>query len=68
MPFAILFSVSLQPFLVTNDVLLFSDCRHLMGDGLTALNIKELKQLEVRLEKGISRVRSKKVAETILFC
>nr|BBC78346.1 AGAMOUS-like MADS-box protein [Larix gmelinii var. japonica] len=34
--------------------------RHLMGDGLTALNIKELKQLEVRLEKGISRVRSKK--------
>nr|UZC49307.1 AGAMOUS-like protein [Pericallis cruenta] len=34
--------------------------RHLMGDGLDSLNVKELKQLETRLEKAISRVRSKK--------
>lgn len=32
-----------------------------MGDGLDSLNVKELKQLETRLEKAISRVRSKKV-------
>nr|AKE50811.1 MADS-box transcription factor MADS2 [Ginkgo biloba]BAD93166.1 MADS-box transcription factor GbMADS2 [Ginkgo biloba] len=34
--------------------------RHLMGDALTSLSVKELKQLEIRLERGISRVRSKK--------
>nr|ALM95508.1 AGAMOUS2-like protein [Nigella damascena] len=34
--------------------------RHLMGEALSCLNIKELKQLESRLEKGISRIRSKK--------
>nr|QCL07897.1 agamous-2 [Magnolia wufengensis]QDF82835.1 AGAMOUS-like protein 2 [Magnolia wufengensis] len=34
--------------------------RHLMGDGLSAMTVKELKQLENRLEKGISRIRSKK--------
>ncbi|XP_076944688.1 agamous-like MADS-box protein AGL11 isoform X1 [Bidens hawaiensis] len=34
--------------------------RHLMGEGLDCLNLKELKQLEGRLEKGISRVRSKR--------
>ncbi|KAJ0535799.1 putative transcription factor MADS-MIKC family [Helianthus annuus] len=34
--------------------------RHLMGDGLEHLNVKELKQLEGRLEKGISRIRSKR--------
>nr|AFU81323.1 D-class MADS-box-like protein [Orchis italica]AFU81325.1 D-class MADS-box-like protein [Orchis italica] len=33
--------------------------RHLMGDGLGSLSIKELKQLETRLERGLSRVRSK---------
>nr|AAS01765.1 MADS-box protein 1 [Eustoma grandiflorum] len=34
--------------------------RHLMGEGLSSLNVKELKQLESRLERGISRTRSKK--------
>ncbi|PKU60858.1 Agamous-like MADS-box protein AGL5 [Dendrobium catenatum] len=34
--------------------------RHLMGEGLTSLSIKELKQLESRLERGITRIRSKK--------
>ncbi|RWR96248.1 floral homeotic protein AGAMOUS-like protein [Cinnamomum micranthum f. kanehirae] len=34
--------------------------RHLMGETLSAMNVKELKQLETRLEKGISRIRSKK--------
>ncbi|KAL4184030.1 hypothetical protein AMTRI_Chr11g157980 [Amborella trichopoda] len=34
--------------------------RHFMGDGLSALTIKELKQLEGRLERGLTRIRSKK--------
>ncbi|KAD4385281.1 hypothetical protein E3N88_25449 [Mikania micrantha] len=34
--------------------------RHLKGEGLDSLNLKELKQLETRLEKAISRIRSKK--------
>ncbi|WOL12679.1 MADS-box transcription factor 3 isoform X1 [Canna indica] len=34
--------------------------RHLMGDALSALNVKELKQLESRLERSITRIRSKK--------
>ncbi|CAN4098010.1 unnamed protein product [Withania somnifera] len=34
--------------------------RHLVGEGLSSLNVKELKQLENRLERGISRIRSKK--------
>ncbi|XP_011654425.1 agamous-like MADS-box protein AGL11-like isoform X1 [Cucumis sativus] len=34
--------------------------RHLMGDSLSALTVKELKQLENRLERGITRIRSKK--------
>nr|AIZ95415.1 MADS19 [Apostasia odorata] len=34
--------------------------RHLMGDGLSSLTVKELKQLENRLERGITRIRSKK--------
>ncbi|XP_071725179.1 agamous-like MADS-box protein AGL11 [Rutidosis leptorrhynchoides] len=33
---------------------------HLMGDSLSNLTVKELKQLENRLERGISRIRSKK--------
>ncbi|XP_020591942.1 floral homeotic protein AGAMOUS-like [Phalaenopsis equestris] len=40
--------------------LLQNSNRHLMGDGLSSLNLKELKQLENRLERGITRVRSKK--------
>ncbi|KAI3785379.1 hypothetical protein L1987_44497 [Smallanthus sonchifolius] len=34
--------------------------RHLMGEGLDSLNLKELKHLENRLDKGISRIRSKR--------
>uniref|UniRef100_A0A7N1A223 Uncharacterized protein n=1 Tax=Kalanchoe fedtschenkoi TaxID=63787 RepID=A0A7N1A223_KALFE len=34
--------------------------RHLMGESLGSLNVKELKQLENRLERGITRIRSKK--------
>ncbi|PKA57184.1 Floral homeotic protein AGAMOUS [Apostasia shenzhenica] len=37
--------------------------RHLMGDGLSSLTVKELKQLENRLERGITRIRSKKEVE-----
>nr|AHM92099.1 MADS-box protein 23 [Erycina pusilla]AJB29201.1 MADS23 [Erycina pusilla]WDA53342.1 MADS-box protein 23 [Erycina pusilla] len=40
--------------------LLNNSSRHLMGEGLSSLNLKELKQLENRLERGITRVRSKK--------
>ncbi|KAF3444956.1 hypothetical protein FNV43_RR14649 [Rhamnella rubrinervis] len=34
--------------------------RHIVGEALSTLNYKELKNLEGRLEKGISRIRSKK--------
>ncbi|XP_075484368.1 agamous-like MADS-box protein AGL11 isoform X3 [Primulina tabacum] len=34
--------------------------RHLLGEGLGSLNVKELKQLETRLERGITRIRAKK--------
>ncbi|XP_009379167.2 agamous-like MADS-box protein AGL11 [Pyrus x bretschneideri] len=34
--------------------------RHLMGDALSTLSVKELKQVENRLERGITRIRSKK--------
>ncbi|TQE01426.1 hypothetical protein C1H46_013007 [Malus baccata] len=34
--------------------------RHLMGDALSTLTVKELKQVENRLERGITRIRSKK--------
>ncbi|KAI4321207.1 hypothetical protein MLD38_034616 [Melastoma candidum] len=34
--------------------------RNIMGDGLSSLSIKEMKQLENRLERGIARIRSKK--------
>jgi hypothetical protein len=35
--------------------------RHMLGEALSSLSVKELKSLEIRLEKGISRIRSKKV-------
>ncbi|XP_065015818.1 agamous-like MADS-box protein AGL11 isoform X1 [Musa acuminata AAA Group] len=35
--------------------------KHLMGESLSSLSVKELKQLENRLERGITRIRSKKV-------
>ncbi|KAG7557263.1 Transcription factor MADS-box [Arabidopsis suecica] len=34
--------------------------RNLMGESLSSLSVKELKQVENRLEKAISRIRSKK--------
>ncbi|XP_020959103.1 agamous-like MADS-box protein AGL11 isoform X4 [Arachis ipaensis] len=37
--------------------------RHLMGDALSTLTVKELKQLENRLERGITRIRSKKITD-----
>lgn len=33
----------------------------MMGEGLSTMNGKDLKNLETKLEKGISRIRSKKV-------
>lgn len=35
--------------------------RNMLGESLSGLNFKELKNMETRLEKGISRIRSKKV-------
>ncbi|QHN77799.1 Agamous-like MADS-box protein [Arachis hypogaea] len=35
--------------------------RHILGEALSSLSLKELKNLESRLEKGLSRVRSRKV-------
>ncbi|KAF9672496.1 hypothetical protein SADUNF_Sadunf11G0048300 [Salix dunnii] len=34
--------------------------RNMLGESLSALSVKELKSLETKLEKGISRIRSKK--------
>ncbi|KAK7276781.1 hypothetical protein RIF29_17927 [Crotalaria pallida] len=34
--------------------------RHILGESLSSLSLKELKNLESRLEKGLSRVRSRK--------
>ncbi|KAG5233176.1 SERUM RESPONSE FACTOR-like protein [Salix purpurea] len=34
--------------------------RHLMGEAVSNLSVKELKQLENRLERGMTRIRSKK--------
>nr|WHA03963.1 SEEDSTICK [Punica granatum] len=44
----------------------YSNNKHLMGDSLSALSVKELKQLENRLERGITRIRSKK--HEMLLC
>ena len=51
--------------------LIYTFCRHLMGDALSTLTVKELKQLENRLERGITRIRSKKVRcvhEMLQYC
>ncbi|KAK8936207.1 Floral homeotic protein AGAMOUS [Platanthera zijinensis] len=34
--------------------------RHLMGEALSTMNLRDLKQLESRLEKGINKIRTKK--------
>ncbi|KAK7276780.1 hypothetical protein RIF29_17926 [Crotalaria pallida] len=39
--------------------------RHILGESLSSLSLKELKNLESRLEKGLGRVRSRK-HETLL--
>ncbi|KMZ57653.1 AGAMOUS MADS box factor transcription factor [Zostera marina] len=39
------------------------DTQAFNGDSVSSLNVKELKQLETRLERGISRIRSKKELE-----
>ncbi|XP_011016424.1 PREDICTED: agamous-like MADS-box protein AGL11 isoform X1 [Populus euphratica] len=41
--------------------LLQNSNRHLMGEAVSNLSVKELKQLENRLERGMTRIRSKKV-------
>nr|BAW79358.1 AGAMOUS like-proein [Rhododendron yedoense var. poukhanense] len=37
-----------------------SSSRHILGEALSALTFKEVKNLETKLEKAISRIRSKK--------
>ncbi|XP_023001459.1 floral homeotic protein AGAMOUS-like [Cucurbita maxima] len=34
--------------------------RHLLGESISSLSVKDLKSLQVKLEKGISRIRSRK--------
>ncbi|XP_020594616.1 MADS-box transcription factor 3-like, partial [Phalaenopsis equestris] len=34
--------------------------RNLLGDALTTMSLRDLKQLETRLEKGINKIRAKK--------
>ncbi|CAN6553274.1 unnamed protein product [Malus baccata var. baccata] len=41
-------------------VKLQNDNRNMMGDALSSMSVKDLKSLENKLEKGISRIRSKK--------
>jgi len=35
--------------------------RHLFGDSVENLSLKELKQLESSLENGISKIRARKI-------
>lgn len=56
------YTLCLYLYLYTNDVC----CRHILGEALSSLTFKELKNLEGRLEKGICRIRSKKVF--FFFC
>jgi hypothetical protein len=39
----------------------------MMGESLGSMNAKDLKNLESKLEKGISRIRSKKVYINISY-
>ncbi|XP_044510832.1 agamous-like MADS-box protein AGL11 isoform X1 [Mangifera indica] len=38
----------------------YSNTKRLMGDSLSTLSVKELKQLENRLERGLTKIMSKK--------
>nr|QWX93743.1 MADS-box protein 4 [Cunninghamia lanceolata] len=40
--------------------ILMNEKRHLEGENISSLDIKQLKQLEIYLERGLERVRSKK--------
>ena len=42
-------------------IIFFFTCRHLLGEGLSSLNIKEMKQLESRIEQGLTRIKSKSI-------
>jgi MADS-box transcription factor, plant len=39
----------------------FVSCRHLMGEDLETLNLKELQQLEQQLESSLKHIRTRKV-------
>nr|ABG21913.1 Floral homeotic protein AGAMOUS, putative, expressed [Oryza sativa Japonica Group] len=41
--------------------------KHLVGDNVSNLSLKELKQLESRLEKGISKIRARKLDMKCFF-
>ncbi|KVH89435.1 Transcription factor, K-box [Cynara cardunculus var. scolymus] len=41
----------------------YANNRNIMGESLTDMPVKDLKNLEGKLEKAISRIRSKKIAE-----
>ncbi|KAG5544819.1 hypothetical protein RHGRI_017314 [Rhododendron griersonianum] len=41
----------------------YASNRHILGEALSALTFKEVKNLETKLEKAISRIRSKKEIE-----
>ncbi|XP_044510836.1 agamous-like MADS-box protein AGL11 isoform X2 [Mangifera indica] len=45
----------------------YSNTKRLMGDSLSTLSVKELKQLENRLERGLTKIMSKKIAEVESF-
>ncbi|KAL8097465.1 floral homeotic protein AGAMOUS-like [Apium graveolens] len=36
------------------------DNRNMMGEAINSLNVKDLKNLETKLEKGLNKIRSKK--------
>ena len=40
---------------------LYINCRKLLGEGIDACSIEELQQLENQLERGLTRIRAKKV-------
>jgi len=42
-------------------------CRHLMGEDLESLNLKELQQLEQQLESSLKHIRSRKVVTILLM-
>jgi hypothetical protein len=41
--------------------------RHLMGEDLESVNLKELQQLEQQLESSLKHIRSRKVVTVLLI-